>query len=90
MYRRFLLCILIVTLIVLIAAGRVENARESLAQQTIDTPVRKSGLELFADNPDAELGIVDFQPLSHDRILVSVNDTLYLLNAKKEVVAKTS
>lgn len=89
MYRRFLLCILIVTLIVLIAAGRVENARESPAQQTIDTHVRKSGLELFADNPDTELGIVDFQPLSPDRILVGVNDTLYLLNAKKEVVWET-
>lgn len=89
MYRRFLLCILIVALIVLVAAGRVKNAAESVAQQTGDKPVKKSGLELFADNDDAELGIVDFQPLSPDRVLVSVGDTLFLLNAKKEVVWQT-
>jgi hypothetical protein len=89
MYRRFLLCTLIVGLIVLIAAGRVKNGSDSVAQQTVDKSVKKSGLELFADNDDAELGIVDFQPLSSDRVLVSVSDTLFLLNAKKEVVWQT-
>ena len=33
MYRRFLLCILIVTLIVLIAAGRVENRADKEEEQ---------------------------------------------------------
>ena len=89
MYLRLLLCILIVALIVLIAAGRAKNAANSVAQQTVDKPVKKSGLELFADNNAAELGIVDFRPLSPDRVLVSVGDTLFLLNGKKEVVWET-
>src|SRR5690349_11265797 len=89
MYSRFLLCLLIVALIGLIAAGGVNNAEEFVAQRTVDTTLKKRGLELFPDNEDLDLAIVDFQPLSSDRVLVSVNDTLFLLNAKQEVVWKT-
>ena len=83
---RFLLGILIVALTVFIAAGRAKNGMHSSAQQTVESAEKKSGLELFASDHDDKLRLVDVKPLSPDRMLVSVNDTIYLLNAKREII----
>jgi hypothetical protein len=86
---RPLLGIVIVALVVLMTSALVKTVKHSSAEQTLDTPVKKSGLELFGDDGEEQLRIVDFKSLSPDRMLVSVNDTMYLLNAKKEVIWKT-
>ena len=57
-------------------------------REAVVTDITK-GLELSVDNTDVELRMVDFKSLSADRMLVTVNDTVYLLNATKEVIWQT-
>ncbi|HEU4712495.1 MAG TPA: hypothetical protein VFS76_13065 [Pyrinomonadaceae bacterium] len=58
---------------------------------TLTVPTQqKTKVELFPDNRDLPLGIVDFKSLSPDRMLVTVNDTIYMLNAEKEIVWEAS
>lgn len=88
--RRLFIPLLIIAAIVFITSGRVQTPTDSVAQQQpVDPPLPKSALELSDSEEEDKLRIVDFQPLSPDRMLVSVNNTIYLLDAKKQIVWET-
>ena len=87
---RVLAVIIIVGFIVLVTSSLVKNANNQEKKPVNDSVSKIQGLELkSSDDLDDKLRIVDFKQISPDQMLVSINDTIYLLNAKKEIVWET-
>ncbi|HEV2798899.1 MAG TPA: hypothetical protein VGW12_00280 [Pyrinomonadaceae bacterium] len=77
----------IVGFTVLAASAFVKNGKNQEKKPVNDSVSKIRGLELkSSDDLEDKLRIVDFKQIPPDRMLVSVNDTLYLLNAKKEII----